>query len=55
MTTPIIKFRRKANDNAGSIRLNIPAELVEAFDIKNGDILTIYAEGDKIIIEMTDK
>jgi bifunctional DNA-binding transcriptional regulator/antitoxin component of YhaV-PrlF toxin-antitoxin module len=51
--TPIIKFKRKVNYNSGSYRVNIPLEIIEAYKIETGDIMTIYIEGNKIIFEKT--
>jgi len=36
-----IIFRRKLIDNKGSLSVNIPAELVEAFDLEKGDEMEI--------------
>jgi bifunctional DNA-binding transcriptional regulator/antitoxin component of YhaV-PrlF toxin-antitoxin module len=51
--TPTIKFKRKVNYNSGSYRVNIPLEIIEAYKIETGDIMTIYIEGNKIIFEKT--
>ncbi|HUT82550.1 MAG TPA: AbrB/MazE/SpoVT family DNA-binding domain-containing protein [Candidatus Bathyarchaeia archaeon] len=53
--TPPIKFKRKVNYNSNSYRVNIPLEIIEACNIKTGDILTIYMEGNKIIFEKTEE
>lgn len=36
-----IIFRRKLIDNKGSLSVNIPAELVEAFELAKGDEMEI--------------
>jgi len=43
-----IIFRRKLIDNRGSLLVNIPAEIVEAFELEKGDEMEITIINDNI-------
>ena len=43
-----IIFRRKLIDNKGSLSVNIPAELVEAFELTKGDEMEVIVVNDGI-------
>jgi len=45
-----IIFKRKLIDNKGSLSVNIPIELVEAFELRKGDIIKISVEGETIVL-----
>ncbi len=45
-----IIFKRKLIDNKGSLSVNIPIELVEAFELQKGDVMQIRVEGETIIL-----
>ena len=50
-----IIFRRKLIDNRGSLMVNIPAELVEAFELEKGAEMEITVENNVIKIKPTNK
>jgi len=47
---PII-FKRKISKFGGSYRVTIPKEIVEALQLKEGDLLNITLDNGKIIME----
>lgn len=48
-----IIFRRKLIENRGSLLVNIPAELVEAFNLTKGDEMEITMDGELIQLKPT--
>jgi len=50
-----IIFRRKLIDNKGSLSVNIPAELVEAFELEKGDEMEITVVDEHIQLKPTRK
>ena len=50
-----IIFRRKLIDNKGSLSINIPAELVEAFELRKGEEMEITIDGDAIKVRPAKK
>ncbi|MHA1185311.1 MAG: AbrB/MazE/SpoVT family DNA-binding domain-containing protein [Candidatus Heimdallarchaeota archaeon] len=50
-----IVFRRKLIDNRGSLMVNIPAELVEAFELIKGQEMEITVSNDVIQLQPSKK
>ncbi|MGC9778757.1 MAG: AbrB/MazE/SpoVT family DNA-binding domain-containing protein [Candidatus Heimdallarchaeota archaeon] len=46
----IIPFKRKVGKIGDSLHITLPKEIVEALDIKQGDIMEIYVKDYKTII-----
>ena len=50
-----IVFRRKLIENRGSLLVNIPTELVEAFELEKGDEMMITMGDDNIQLKPAKK
>jgi antitoxin component of MazEF toxin-antitoxin module len=49
-----IIWKRKLNLNSGTIRVAIPIEIVEAYNLQKGQEVAIYLEENKLVIELTE-
>ncbi|MHA1126034.1 MAG: AbrB/MazE/SpoVT family DNA-binding domain-containing protein [Candidatus Heimdallarchaeota archaeon] len=49
-----IVWKRKLNMNSGTMRVAIPIEIAEAFNLEKGMEVPIYLEGNKLIIELPE-
>ncbi len=47
-----IIWKRKLNLNSGTMRVAIPIEIVEAYNLQQGQEVAIYLEENKLIIEL---
>jgi len=46
-----VYFERKAKRSGGSIVVSIPPEILRALKIKESDVLLLYVEDDKLVVE----
>jgi len=44
-------FSRKIIDNHGSLQVTIPKEIAKNLNLKNGDLMVIWLEKDKITMQ----
>ena len=47
-----IIWKRKLNLNSGTIRVAIPIEIVEAYKLEQGQEVSMYLDGNKLIVEL---
>ena len=50
-----IQFKRNVFATGGSLRVNLPSEIVEALEIKRGDTLLISMNDHQIVMEKAKK
>ena len=48
---PKVKFKMKVNQAGSSLKVTIPKPIVRALTLKAGDLVCVYLENHKIIIE----
>jgi bifunctional DNA-binding transcriptional regulator/antitoxin component of YhaV-PrlF toxin-antitoxin module len=46
-----LRFKRKAFLTGGSLRINIPSEIVDTLEIKPRDVLSIWLNDGQIVME----
>lgn len=47
----VVKFKRKIRVSGGTSAITVPEELLEALNWKLGDEVTIFIDGDRLVVE----
>ena len=47
----VLKFKRSIVESAGSLRVNIPKEIAEFLNLNKGDMVYIYLDDKKMVLE----